>query len=364
MDYLNGTQWPQVNALLAFKRANWDPMGLLASWVVPPHSASPAFVCKWKWVTCKGADIVALEVNQGGNPQTATQPLFGDTTRMQSIPPQFGSLTALTVLDLSYLGAYQAIAMGGLVGSLPSELGRLTNLVSINVRYNALAGELPESLSRLQALTFLQLAYNLFQGTFPSVLSTLGSLAYLSMVYNGFSGPLPEGISSLQSLTKLVVAHTAVSGRLPLQLGALSGLQELSVTYNPALSGGIPGSISRLRSLQLLEFQGMGNLTGKLPSARLWSRLTSLTKLTLQSTSLTGSLPTRLPLALQVRLTLTPCSPSPVPCGAAAHGVLSVYRPLQAAIPDRGDGRPGGMWSWVTDAGHSPPWQRQQRTRA
>lgn len=290
-----------MNALIAFKHANSDPLGALRTWVVPRNSTTPAFVCKrWKGVACGGStgtEVVALNLGAASQGE-AEHPLFGDLALMQSIPPQFGNLTALTSLDLSYLGMYGGISMGGLVGSLPFELGGCTNLETLNLQFNALSGSLPDSLSRLQKLTSLQLGYNLFDAPFPPVLTTLASLSYLNLLYIGFAGPIPEGISNLKSLTYLTIRLSPVSGRLPPTLGALPNLQYLYLAGNPYLQGSLPPSLSRLRKLQFLSLSDM-NLTGTLPPARWWGALTSLTYLELNASGLSGTLPGGMPPALE-----------------------------------------------------------------
>jgi Leucine-rich repeat (LRR) protein len=57
-----------------------------------------------------------------------------------SIPPEIGNLTNLTWLDLGN---------NGLTGSIPPEIGNLTNLTHLNLRYNQLNEKIPESICDL-----------------------------------------------------------------------------------------------------------------------------------------------------------------------------------------------------------------------
>ena len=54
-----------------------------------------------------------------------------------SIPPEIGNLTNLTEL---YLNENQ------LTGSIPSEIGNLTNLYGLSLRYNQLTGIIPDEI--------------------------------------------------------------------------------------------------------------------------------------------------------------------------------------------------------------------------
>ena len=54
-----------------------------------------------------------------------------------SIPPEIGNLTNLTYMNL---GSNQ------LTGSIPSEIGNLTNLYGLSLRYNQLTGIIPDEI--------------------------------------------------------------------------------------------------------------------------------------------------------------------------------------------------------------------------
>ena len=80
----------------------------------------------------------------------------------------------------------------GLRGTLPSEVGALSSLSVMELRFTSLSGTLPSSLGRLTALVQLGLGYNSFSGGLPSELFLLTRLSgSLELFNNPISGTLP-----------------------------------------------------------------------------------------------------------------------------------------------------------------------------
>ena len=80
-----------------------------------------------------------------------------------SIPPEIGNMTNLEWLDLSN---------NQLTGSIPSKIGNLTNLTGLNLAYNQLTGEIPESICDLNInwsnSGFFSISNNQFCPPYPS----------------------------------------------------------------------------------------------------------------------------------------------------------------------------------------------------
>ncbi|RVW71631.1 putative leucine-rich repeat receptor-like protein kinase [Vitis vinifera] len=108
-----------------------------------------------------------------------------------SISDQIGSLTKLTILDLSH---------NQLTDPIPHQIGTLTELTYLRVSLNELTGPIPSSLGRLTKLTHLDLSYNQFNGSIPHQIGTLIELTYLDLSWGELTGAMP---SSLGCLTKL-----------------------------------------------------------------------------------------------------------------------------------------------------------------
>jgi len=139
-----------------------------------------------------------------------------------------------------------------LSGTLPSELGNLTNLQWLDLGGNQLSGELPSSLGNLTDLRLLWLGGNAFSGSFPSWLVNLTNLQQLQLAVNQFSGELPSWLGTLTNLQDLRLQHNQFSGSLPPELGNLTRLVRLYLHENKALLNPLPLSLVKLTNLQQL----------------------------------------------------------------------------------------------------------------
>ena len=240
------------------------------------------------------------------------------------------------------------LAGNGLVGGLPSILGRLTELTELRIGENGgLAGRLPVSLTRL-SLSVLHYAgtdlcspaddsfrtwlggvashegtgvecapvvdrdilFDLYRTTGgPSWVNSdnwltdaplvewwgvetdaSGRVVSLDLGSNGLSGPLPAELVSLANVIHLDVSGNAVFGPIPPELGGLTSLSRLDLASND-LSGPIPpelGSLANLRSLGLRD----NGLSGPIPPEL--GGLANLTGLDLASNGLSGPIPPEL----------------------------------------------------------------------
>ena len=98
----------------------------------------------------------------------------------------------------------------GLAGTLPSEIGRLSELTFLDISSNAIVGSLVPQLFALATLRHLDLGSNLIQGSIPSYVERLSALTSLWLHSNSLTGELP---SALFSLTQLDWTSFLLSGR-------------------------------------------------------------------------------------------------------------------------------------------------------
>ena len=118
----------------------------------------------------------------------------------------------------------------GLTGSLPPELGRLSELRRLEIGGNAgLIGPIPAELSSLTHLEELNLQANRLTGSIPPGLGNLADLEGLWLTRNALSGPVPRELGNLDGLTRLDLRSTMISGPLPESLTRLSVLTWLQL---------------------------------------------------------------------------------------------------------------------------------------
>jgi Leucine Rich Repeat len=85
---------------------------------------------------------------------------------------------------------------------LPSELGSLRLLTSLDIDNGTFSGTLPEALFLLTALETLDINNNQFTGSISSSIGQLTNLKVLQIDSNGFAGTFPPELMQLESLSK------------------------------------------------------------------------------------------------------------------------------------------------------------------
>jgi hypothetical protein len=144
------------------------------------------------------------------------------------------------------------LAHNQLIGSIPPELGSLTNLTYLRLAWNQLGGSIPPELGTLTTLTHFDLAINQLSGSIPVELSNLSSLTYFDLGWNQLSGSIPPELGKLSNLGDLRLYANNLNGSIPPELGNLSDLFFLEL-YGNQLSGPIPQELSSLSNMEWLR---------------------------------------------------------------------------------------------------------------
>ena len=133
----------------------------------------------------------------------------------------------------------------GLTGEIPSEIGQLTNLVTLKLQYNELTGSIPPEIGNLTSLVKLDLRYNNLSGSIPTEVWSLISLKELRIQKNQFSGTIPSAIGNLTELTHLYLYGNQFTGSIPTEIGNLINLAKLHLNNNQ-FTGLIPETICNI----------------------------------------------------------------------------------------------------------------------
>ena len=193
-----------------------------------------------------------------------------------------------------------------LSGPIPSEIGNLTNLTTLDLHGNQLTGEIPPEIGNLTNLTILDLRDNQFSGTITEEICNQENL-YLELANNQFCPPYPVcaidkigeqnpnecfielwGESfSIENTTTLSLNNSGISGSIPFEIGELVNLTTLDLGTNQ-LTGEIPAEIGNLINLSYLNLSN-NQLSGELPVQI--NNLINLTTLNIQNNQLTGIIP-------------------------------------------------------------------------
>ena len=169
-----------------------------------------------------------------------------------------------------------------LSGTIPTEIGELTNLETLNLGLNNFTGEIPASFGNLINLENLNLRQNQISGIIPTDLQNLTNLKYLDLSYNLISGNISDWVGSLNELEYLIVSSNNISGSLPNELGQISSLVNVELDYNQ-LNGEFPHWISNLTNLNVLKLNN-NNFSGNIPDS--YCDLPNVSQIDLRNNSL------------------------------------------------------------------------------
>ncbi|KAG6402435.1 hypothetical protein SASPL_134628 [Salvia splendens] len=215
------------------------------------------------------------------------------------LPSSVGNLSP----RLQQLNAYGC----GLKGSIPAEMGNLSDLISLALDDNRLVGSIPRTLNRLVNLQALDLAFNnitdeacdlqslsllsfsasQLHGAIPECLQNVTSLRKLYLESNFLNSTVPSGLWRMKDLLELDLSSNSFTGSLPPEVGGLAAAIKINVSMN-RLSGSIPSAIGDLQNLQSLSLV-RNRLEGLIPDS--FGRITGLVTLDLSGNNLSGSVP-------------------------------------------------------------------------
>ena len=187
---------------------------------------------KWEGVKFRDSDgrvtsIKILGTNRAHCPYTA-------------IPSMVGLLTGLQSLELNWLNK---------LTMLPEEIGHLTSLVTLNLTGCFVLAKLPDAIGRLAALTTLDLSGCRSLKAINPAVGKLTSLRTLKMINICFVERLPAELGALASLRTLNLSGMEQLEAIPLEFGQLAEVTSLhmdgctALTVPPAHMVGQPADV-------------------------------------------------------------------------------------------------------------------------
>ncbi|CAM8891930.1 unnamed protein product [Rhodiola kirilowii] len=243
--------------------------------------------CLWPGVTCSGMHVTGLDLSNEGivGGFNDSSPLFDLTsltnlTMMDQrpiIPSGIGRLKNLMTLNISNSG-FSPKEVSNLTGLVSPDLtsygyhlkaenpnlrmlvGNLSNLIYLrldNVNLSSQSREwcqvLSSSTPRLQVLNLRNCGLS---GPIHDSLQNLTHLSIVDLSVNDFSGPIPYGVfASLENLTSLTLSHNEFSGVFPHRMLQFPPLRFLDMSWNDNLEAS-PSIIFRNNSLETLRLHG------------------------------------------------------------------------------------------------------------
>ncbi|CAB9517526.1 Leucine Rich Repeat [Seminavis robusta] len=192
---------------------------------------------------------------------------------------EIGQMTKLDCINLHHIP---------LNTSIPTEIGLLSNLRRFNVWACQITGSLPSEFLKLTNMRRIDIDDNAITGTIATEFGLFKNLTMAWMNGSRFTGTLPGSIfESWGQVTFLKINNNNLEGSLPSQLGLLTSLELLWLFQN-RFSGSIPSELGLLSNVTEL-FLHDNNLTGGVPESL--TSMAALDHLTLSNTSLSGSIP-------------------------------------------------------------------------
>jgi len=156
-----------------------------------------------------------------------------------SLPPQLSKLSSLRFM---LLGNNQ------LTGTLPAWFGELSDVRSLSISSNSLHGSIPNDMASMSRLTLLGLSDNDFSGTLPQNFENFLSLNYLFLSNNKFEGTIPSWIGNNLNLKDLRLSNNRFTGVIPKSFRQLNNIQNLYVDSNK-----LEGDLNPIQSMTSLE---------------------------------------------------------------------------------------------------------------
>ncbi|KAF8020021.1 hypothetical protein BT93_G0650 [Corymbia citriodora subsp. variegata] len=200
----------------------------------------------------------------------------------------FGGSLPNCISDLSITLSKFSLTYNHISGTLPSGIGNLINLETLEMWGNNISGNIPSEIGTLNKMSFMALGGNNFSGHIPESIGNLSMLIKLYLDDNNLRGSIPSSLGNCQKLLLLDLARNNLSGNIPQEIVSLSSLSIYLDLSENSLTGSLPREVGKLKNLGELYLDG-NRLSQQIPSSI--SSCTSIETLYLQDNFFEGPLP-------------------------------------------------------------------------
>ncbi|KAH9627208.1 hypothetical protein KSS87_020754 [Heliosperma pusillum] len=197
----------EVVALMSIKNELDDPYNALENWDI--NSVDP---CSWRMITCSQDGYVSaffslewtcssdsmyefVMLSRGLPSQSLTgklSPAIQNLTKLESVM-KTGTVNCFVICMLTYRRCFvRLLQNNAMSGSIPTEIGKLEMLQTLDLSNNKFIGEIPSSLGGLKNLNYLRLNNNSLTGHCPDSLAELEGLTLVDLSFNNLSGSVPK----------------------------------------------------------------------------------------------------------------------------------------------------------------------------
>jgi hypothetical protein len=159
-----------------------------------------------------------------------------------------------------------------LAGTIPDQIGLLTNLQFLYLSGNNLYGTIPSNIGNLIQLNQLGIDKNQFTAGFPDTMSKLAGLQIIYAQNNLFTGPI-DNLAKLPAIQYLWLSHNSIQGTIPSILGDVFTLQQVGLDDNK-FTGTVPTGFGVKQNIFQAFYAQRNQLTGAFPTHLCVSGLT------------------------------------------------------------------------------------------
>lgn len=180
----------------------------------------------WYGITMEGDHVVSINLSNNnlkgmlpaslGETLAVTRALMGANTRADN----GDEATTRATETLTLFGQLRLLDLSNneISGSIPPEIGNLTQLNNLNLSDNSISGSIPSTIGNLSKLTNLDLSDNNLSGSIPPEVGKLIELKNLDLGNNELTGSVPNELGKLSKLENLKISDNKLTGDISIDL--------------------------------------------------------------------------------------------------------------------------------------------------